>query len=79
MFNQLFILLHQSTILIHGVKIQVHLHFCAEAIERTRGEDYSPLAVALVQVVYEEDTPASHAVYMKLRSERGPFHMPPDE
>jgi hypothetical protein len=61
---------HQSTISVHVAKVRVHLQFCAEAIERTGGEDYSPLAVALVQVLHEKYMPASHAVYMKLNSER---------
>jgi Pyruvate/2-oxoacid:ferredoxin oxidoreductase gamma subunit len=64
---------------IHGAKSQVHLQFCEETIDRTGDKDYSSLAAALVQVVLEKYTLASHAVYMKLHSERGLFHMQPGE
>jgi hypothetical protein len=60
---------------IHDTGSKVHVRFCVEAIDKTGGEDYCTLAIALVQVVNEKDATAPHAVDMQLQSERGLFDM----
>jgi hypothetical protein len=56
-------------------EIQAHLQLCSEAIERIGGDDTSILTAVLIKVVHEKVTLASHAVHMKVHSERGPLHM----
>jgi hypothetical protein len=64
---------------VHGTKSEIHLEFGVETIERIVGEDYCLLALALVQVVREEDTTASRAFHVKRRPGRGLFHRLPND
>lgn len=56
---------HQSTVL--GMKSNVEPKFCLQATDRTGGESYCSLAVAVVQIVHGT---ALLAVYIRLQSER---------
>jgi hypothetical protein len=55
---------YQSTTL--GIRSQIHLQIHVEAISRTEGKDYCPLAVALVQVIHEKDVTAPFGLDAKL-------------
>jgi hypothetical protein len=59
----------------HGIRSQVHLQFYVEATDRNGGDDYCSLAAAFVQAVHDKDIAAPHAMYAKLQSKRGLFHM----
>jgi hypothetical protein len=52
---------------VHDTGSKIHVHFYVEAIDKTGGEDYCTLLVALVQVVSEKDATAPHAVYAVTR------------
>jgi hypothetical protein len=61
-----------------GTKSQIHRQVCIEAIDLTGGKDYFPLTVAIIQVVHGGETPPPPpAVFTKLNSVRGPFHVQP--
>jgi hypothetical protein len=49
------------------------------AIDRIGGGDYCPLVVTFVRVLHEKETTAPRALYIKLHSERGLFHVQPNE
>jgi hypothetical protein len=61
--------------IIHGIRSQVHLQFYVDSTDRNGGDDYCPLAAALVQVIHDKDTAALHAMYAKLQFKRGLFLM----
>lgn len=69
--HYMWMLLHSTT---YGTKCVVHLQFCLKVSDKTLGKDCS-LAVALLQNEHKNDTVSSHAVYVKLDSERGLFHV----
>jgi hypothetical protein len=71
LLHSLLILPHQSTA--YDIKGQVHVHVCVLVIDRSRGENYYVMAVALVQCIWKECNRSSWSVRQTAPWE-SPFH-----